>query len=73
VRTPEATPPSPGMPPTPAAPTGNTSRAQLSEIVNLQVGYTYLHTAVSCAEFFEDDEDTKHDTDFDSDMRTHDG
>jgi len=70
VRTPEPTPPPPGTPP---APTANTSRAQASEIVNLPAGYTYSHTAHPCAEVFEDDEDTKHDTDFDSDMLTDDG
>jgi hypothetical protein len=70
VRTPEPTPPPPGTPP---APTGNTSRAQPSEIVNLPAGYTYLHTALPCAEFFEDNEDTEHDTDFDPDMLTDDG
>jgi len=70
VRTPEPTPPPPGTPP---APTGNTSRDQLSEIVNLPAGYTYLHTALPCAKFFEDDEDTELDTDFDPDMLTDDG
>ena len=70
VRTPEPTPPPPG---TPHTPTGNTSGAQLSEIVNLPAGYTYSHTALRCAEFFEDDEDTEHDTDFDPDMLTDDG
>jgi len=70
VRTPEPTPPLPGTPP---ALTGNTSRAQPSEIVNLPAGYTYSHTALSCAECFEDDEDTEHDTDFYPDMLTDDG
>jgi len=70
VRTPEPTPPPPGTPP---APTGNTSGAQPSEIVNLPAGYTYPHTALPCVEFFEDDEDTEHDTDFDPDMLTDDG
>jgi hypothetical protein len=70
VRTPEATTPPPG---TPAAPTGNTSGAEPSEIVNLPAGYTYSHTAHSCAEFFEDNQDTEHDTDFDPDMLTDDG
>jgi len=65
VRTSEPTPPPPG---TPCAPTGNTSGAQLSEIVNLPAGYTYWHTALPCAECFEDDEDTEHDTYFDPDM-----
>jgi len=70
VRTPEPTPLSPGMPP---APTGITSGAKPSEIVNLPAGYTYSLTALPCAEFFEDDEDTKHDTDFDPAMLTDDG
>jgi hypothetical protein len=58
------------MPPTP---TGNTSTAQQSEIVSFPAGYTYLHTALPCAEFWEDDEDTEHNTDFDPDMLTNDG
>ena len=70
VRTPEPTPPPAGTPP---APTGNTSGAQPSEIVNLPAGYTYSPTALPCAEFFEDDEDTEHGTDFDADMLTDDG
>jgi hypothetical protein len=49
LRTPEATPPPPG---TPSAPTGNTSSAQLSEIVNLPAGYAYSHTALCCAKLF---------------------
>jgi len=67
---PEPTPPPPGTPP---APTGNTSRPQSAEIINLPAGYTYSHTALPCAESFEDDEDTKHDTDFDPDMLTDEG
>jgi hypothetical protein len=70
VRTSEPTPPPPG---TPTAPTGNTSVAQGSEIINLPAGYTYSHTALPCAESFEDDEDTEHDTDFVPDMLTDDG
>jgi hypothetical protein len=70
VQTPEPTPPQPGTPP---APTGNTSGAQPSEIINLPAGYTYSHTALPCAEFFEDDEPTEHDTDFDPDMLNDDG
>ena len=70
VQTPEPTPPPPG---TPAAPTGNTSGALPSEIVNLPAGYTYSYTALPGAEFFEDDENTKHDTDIDPDMLTDDG
>jgi hypothetical protein len=68
VRTPEPASPPPGTPP---APTGNTSGAQATEIVNLPAGYTYSHTALPGAEYFEDDEDTEHDTDFDPDMLTH--
>jgi len=70
VRTAEPTPPPPGTPP---APTCNTSGAQPSEIGNLPAGYTYSHTALLCAEFFEDDEDTEHDTNFDPDMLIDDG
>jgi len=65
VRTPELTPPQPGTPP---GPTGNPCAAQPSETVNMLAGYTYSLKALPCAEFFEDDEDTKHDTDFDPDM-----
>jgi len=68
-RTPERTPPLPGMPP---APTANTSEAQPSQIVNLPAGYMYSHIALPCAEFF-DDEETEHDTDFDPDMLTDEG
>jgi len=39
-------------------------------MVNLPAGYKYWHTALPCTEFFEDDEDTEHDTDFDPDMLT---
>jgi hypothetical protein len=70
VRTPEPTTPPPSTSP---APTGNTSGAQPSEIVNLLAGYTNPHTALPCAEFFEDDQDTEHDTDLDPDMLTDDG
>jgi hypothetical protein len=70
VRTPELTPPQPGMPP---APTSNTSGAQPSEIVNLPAGYTSSYTALPCADLFEDDEDTEHDTDFAQEMLTDDG
>ena len=70
VRTPEPTPAPPGTPP---APTGNTSGAQLSEIVNLPAGYMYSHIARPSAEFFEDNEYTEHDTHFHPDMRTDDG
>jgi len=67
---PEPTPPPPGMPP---APTGNTSGAQTAEIINLPARYTYSHTGLPWAEYFEDDEDTEHDTDFDPDMLTDEG
>jgi hypothetical protein len=70
VRTPEPTPPPPGTPP---APTSNLSGAQPSEIVNLPAGYTYSHTALPYEEFFEDDEDTGHNSDFDPDTLTADG
>jgi hypothetical protein len=33
----------------------------------------YSHTALPCADSFEDEEDTEHDIDFDSDMLTDDG
>jgi len=69
-RTPDPTPPPPGTPP---APTGNTSGAQPSEIVNLPAGYTCSHTALPCAEFFDDDEDTQHDINFDPDKLTDEG
>ena len=68
-RTPEPTPPLPGMPP---ALTGNTSGVQLSQIVNLPSGYTHSHTALPCADFF-NDQDAEHDTDFDPDMLTDEG
>jgi len=58
---------------TPAAPTGDNSGAQLSEIVNLPAGYTHPHTALPCAEFFDEDEDTQQDTDFGPDMLTNEG
>jgi len=70
VCTPERTPPPPVTPP---APTRNTSGAPLSEIVNLPAGCTYSHTAFPFAEFFEDDEDPKHHTNFDPVMLTDDG
>ena len=69
-RIPDPTPPPPGTPP---APTSNTSGAQPAEVVNLQARYTYSHTALSWVEFFEDNEDTEHDTDFDLDTLTDEG
>jgi hypothetical protein len=68
--TPEVTPPLPGMPP---APTSNTSRAQHSLMVNLLARYMYVYTALAREEFFDDDEDTQHDTNFDPDMLTDEG
>jgi hypothetical protein len=62
--------PTPPLPSTPPAPTGNTSGAPPSQIIDLLAGYTYSHTALPCAEFFDDDEDTQHDTNFDPDMLT---
>jgi hypothetical protein len=38
----------------------------------LLAGYTYLHPALPCAEFLEDDQDTEHDTNVDRDMLTDD-
>jgi hypothetical protein len=70
MRTAELTPPPPGTPP---GPTGNASRAQPSDIINLPAGYTHLHSALPCAESFEYDEDTEQDTNFDPDMLTDDG
>jgi hypothetical protein len=69
-RIPELTLRSPG---TPTAPTSNTSGAQPAEIIILPAGYTFSHTALPCAEYFQDDEDTEHDTDFDPDMLTDEG
>jgi len=73
VRTPDPTPHRPGTPAALPAPPSNTSGAQPSQIVNLPAGYTSLHTALPCAELFDDDEDTQHDTDFDPDMLTDEG
>ena len=67
--TPEPTPPLRG---TPHAPTGDTSRVQASQIVNVAARYKDSYTAFPCAELF-DDEDTEHDTDFDPDMLTDEG
>jgi len=47
-QTPEPTPPLPGTPP---APTGNTSGVQPSEIVDLPAADTYSNTALPCGEF----------------------
>jgi len=68
-QTPETTTPLPGTQP---APTGNTSGVQPSHIVNLLAGYTHSHTALPCAEYF-DDQDTEHSTHFYPDMLTDEG
>ena len=73
VRTSEPTPDPPGTPPAPPAPTGNISGTQPSEILNLPAGYMYSHKVLPCAEFFDDDEETQHDTDSDSEMLTDEG
>jgi hypothetical protein len=65
--------PTPSLPGTPPAPTGNISRAQLAEIVNLPAGYMYSHTACPSAEFSEPDKNNEHDTDFDPDRLTDEG
>jgi len=70
VRTPEPTPQPTGTPP---YTTCNTSGVQPSEILNLPAGYTYSHPALPIAEFFDDDDDTEHDTDLYADMLTDDG
>jgi len=48
-RTTEPTQPLPGTPPTP---TGNTSRVQACQMVNLPARYTYSNTALPSAEIF---------------------
>jgi len=73
VWTPEPTSPLPGPPTTLPALTGNTSEDKPCEIVNLPAEYMYWDTAFQCAEFFEDDEDTEHDTNFDPEMLTDEG
>ena len=68
--TPELMPPLPKTPPTP---TGNNSRAQHSQIVNLPARYAYSHTSLPCADLFTVDasaKDSQHDTDYDPDMLT---
>jgi hypothetical protein len=42
-------------------------------MVNLLARYMYVYTALARAEFFDDDEDTQHDTNFDPDMLTDEG
>jgi len=71
--TPEPTPP---LPRTPPAPTGNTFRTQCSQIVNLPTRYAYSHTFLPCAEFFTLDasaQNSQHNTDFDTDILTDEG
>jgi hypothetical protein len=61
------------LPCTPPTPTGNTAREQPYEILNLPAGYINSLTALPCAENFDDDKDTEHDTDFDQHMLTDEG
>jgi len=70
VQTPQLTLPLSGTPPTP---TGNTFRTQPSEIINLPPRYKYSPTALSRAEFLDDDENTQHHTNVDPDMLTDEG
>jgi len=72
-RRPQTTEPTPLLPGMPPAPNDNTSGVQPSEIVNLPARYMYSHTALPCVEFFDADEDTQHNTDFDPDMLTAEG
>jgi hypothetical protein len=60
----------PTLPGTPLAPTGKTSGSQPSQIVNLAAGYGYFNEVFPCGEFFDDDEDTQDDIDFQPDMLT---
>jgi len=73
LRTPEPTPDPAGTGRAPPAATVNTSGVQRFEIVNLPARYPYSYTAPPSAEFFEDDEDIEHDTNFDPDMLTDEG
>jgi hypothetical protein len=52
------------LPGTATAPTGNIAEAQYFDVVNFRVGYTLSYKALPSAEFFDNDEHTKHDTDF---------
>jgi len=69
---PEQTPQTtPSRPSTPLASTGNTSRAQCLEIINLLARYEYSQSSFPSAESFTLDtstQDSEHNTDFDSDM-----
>ena len=69
--TPEPTPTVP-LPGTPPAPLVYACGVQLFHIVHLPARYTYLNTALPCAECL-DDEETKHNTDLDPDMVTDEG
>jgi hypothetical protein len=73
VRSLHRTPPPLCTAPAPPAPTSNTSGAQLCNIFNVPARYTYSHTALPSVEFFQDDEDTERDTDFNPDMLTDEG
>jgi len=69
----EPTPPLPG---TPAAPTGNDSGGECSQIVNLLHRYAYSHSSCPCSEFFTLDASAQNcpqDTDFDPVVLTDDG
>jgi hypothetical protein len=74
---PEPTPePTPALPGTPFASTGNISGDQRLEIINLPAGYTYSHTSLPCAESCTLDasaQESEHDTDFDPDMLPEEG
>jgi len=68
--TPEPTPHLPGTPP---APTGNHYGAQRSQINILPPSSVYSHTSLPCAESFRLDayaQDSQHNTDFNPDMLT---
>jgi len=70
--TPEPTAePTPPLPRTPLASTGNISGAQRLERINLPAGFTYSHTSLPCAESFTlnaSAQESEHDTDSDPDM-----
>ena len=69
----EATPP---LPKTQSAPTGSSSGAHRTQIVNLPAGYAYSHTYLPCAESFmlhASAQDNKHDTHVDPAMLTDEG
>jgi hypothetical protein len=66
--TPEPTPPLPG---TPLASTGNTSSDHHLDIINFPASYTYLHRSLPCAETLTldaSDQEREQVTDFDPDM-----